>query len=741
MHVFLETERVVLRRFTVDDVELLLALDNDPAVMRYINGGLPMPRAEIVDETIPAFLGYYDRFAGYGFWAAIERDTGRFIGWFHFRPGAGDGPRQPELGYRLHTFAWGSGVATEVSAALIDHGFTVLDVERVRAETMAVNVGSRRVMEKVGCVSRASSTPTGRCGSTATSTARWSTRSPTTNGSTAGRRPEVPGIRSPPQADGRVPAVTRTWVRVSASRTSGDAGRGGNACCRRTGCSTPPTTAVSWPGSCSPGSAPRSCASSRPAGSPAAPARRRAGVVGVQPGQAERRVRDRTTSCSSWCATPTCCSTAAASFDPAEVAAINPGAGARDDHARSAATGRRRDWAASDLTIARRRLRPGAQRRQRPGPGAHGGAPGAGCTPAPRRPSARCSACTERERSGLGQHVDVSAQQAVMQAGIPGVLLAPNDNPEAQRTVGRDPRRRPCTCSSSTRRSDGYVSITLLFGTMIGPFSRRLMEWVHEEGHCDAAMRDWDWDAFGLRLVTTPEGPDELEQVKAAITATDELDRPRPSCSPRPSAGGCCWRPVATAAELVADEHLARPRLLGRRSTAGRAPARSCRRPALAAARCCPAATGGRRTARGRRGTAGTRPRRRSHRRRRGRRARRPQGRRPHVGVRRTAGHARARRLRRHGRQGRGTRHPDASRAGGGALRGDLGIEGSVAFAHFNCGKLGLSLDLTNQAGREVLRRPRALGRRADRVVHARRDGGAGASATTTCGRSTRSWS
>ena len=50
----------------------------------------------------------------------------------------------------MHTFAWGSGVATEVSAALIDHGFTVLDVERVRAETMAVNVGSRRVMEKVG---------------------------------------------------------------------------------------------------------------------------------------------------------------------------------------------------------------------------------------------------------------------------------------------------------------------------------------------------------------------------------------------------------------------------------------------------------------------------------------------------------------------------------------------------------------------------------------------------------------
>ena len=51
-----------------------------------------------------------------------------------------------------------------------------------------------------------------------------------------------------------------------------------------------------------------------------------------------------------------------------------------------------------------------------------------------------------------------------------------------------------------------------------------------------------------------------------------------------------------------------------------------------------------------------------------------------------------------------GPSHPDASRSGGGALNGDLGIEGSVAFAHFNCNKLSLSLDLTNPTGRDVLR-------------------------------------
>ena len=146
----LTTARVTLRPFTAADVDLLVALDNDPAVMHYINGGLPVPRQEIADVTLPAFLGYHARGDVYGFWAAIERSTGRFLGWFHFRPGDGDGPLEPELGYRLHTHAWGRGIATEVSQALIDDGFAHHGVERVRAETMVVHVASRRVMEKCG---------------------------------------------------------------------------------------------------------------------------------------------------------------------------------------------------------------------------------------------------------------------------------------------------------------------------------------------------------------------------------------------------------------------------------------------------------------------------------------------------------------------------------------------------------------------------------------------------------------
>jgi RimJ/RimL family protein N-acetyltransferase len=148
--VFLESERLFLRRFTMDDSDLLFELDNDAEVMRYVNGGIPVPREEIVHDFLPVFLSYYERFDGYGFWAAIEKASGRFLGWFHFRPGEGAGPLEPELGYRLHRFAWNQGYATEGARALVRKGFTELGVERVTAHAMAVNLGSRRVMEKTG---------------------------------------------------------------------------------------------------------------------------------------------------------------------------------------------------------------------------------------------------------------------------------------------------------------------------------------------------------------------------------------------------------------------------------------------------------------------------------------------------------------------------------------------------------------------------------------------------------------
>ncbi|MDR7083846.1 RimJ/RimL family protein N-acetyltransferase [Arthrobacter ginsengisoli] len=108
MPTFLETERLLLRQFTPDDAGLV-ELDSDPRVMRYITGGIPTSRGEIEDDFLPAFLAYYQRFPGYGFWAALERTTGDFLGWFHFRPGPEDPQDQPERGLRRRLAGVGSG--------------------------------------------------------------------------------------------------------------------------------------------------------------------------------------------------------------------------------------------------------------------------------------------------------------------------------------------------------------------------------------------------------------------------------------------------------------------------------------------------------------------------------------------------------------------------------------------------------------------------------------------------------
>jgi RimJ/RimL family protein N-acetyltransferase len=110
---------------------------------------VPNTRAVILEKTMPRFLATYDQYKHFGFWAAIEKTSGAFMGWFHFRPYR-ENPEETELGYRLKKAYWGQGFATEGSEALIKKGFREVGVTKVVATTMSANVRSRRVMEKIG---------------------------------------------------------------------------------------------------------------------------------------------------------------------------------------------------------------------------------------------------------------------------------------------------------------------------------------------------------------------------------------------------------------------------------------------------------------------------------------------------------------------------------------------------------------------------------------------------------------
>jgi RimJ/RimL family protein N-acetyltransferase len=149
VRVHLETERLVLRELTAEDVDHLVALDADSDVAEWSMDPIPS-REDVEQRHVPYFQRLYEKSPGYGFWASEDKATGAFLGWFHLRPREGRPDDEPELGYRLHGSAWGMGYATEGSRALIDKAFKELPVRRILAETAGFHVASRRVMEKSG---------------------------------------------------------------------------------------------------------------------------------------------------------------------------------------------------------------------------------------------------------------------------------------------------------------------------------------------------------------------------------------------------------------------------------------------------------------------------------------------------------------------------------------------------------------------------------------------------------------
>jgi RimJ/RimL family protein N-acetyltransferase len=139
----LSTPRLDLVPLAEEHLEHEVELDSDPEVMRYL--GKPRSRAE-VQSYHRNRLAEADMVPGLGFWAGFC--DGQFVGWWILgpRPVAG----QAELGYRLLRRYWRQGLASEGARELLRHGFEDLGLDRIFAETMAVNQASRATMASVG---------------------------------------------------------------------------------------------------------------------------------------------------------------------------------------------------------------------------------------------------------------------------------------------------------------------------------------------------------------------------------------------------------------------------------------------------------------------------------------------------------------------------------------------------------------------------------------------------------------
>jgi RimJ/RimL family protein N-acetyltransferase len=144
--VICQTGRLILRRFTLADLEPLAAILADPDVTRFFGA----PRT--LDQTRARLLGFLDAYERVGFskWAVVLRETGELMGRCGPAVEHVEGGTEVELGYDLAKRFWGQGFATEAAAASLDHCFSVLGLTRVVSIIHPENVPSLRVARKLG---------------------------------------------------------------------------------------------------------------------------------------------------------------------------------------------------------------------------------------------------------------------------------------------------------------------------------------------------------------------------------------------------------------------------------------------------------------------------------------------------------------------------------------------------------------------------------------------------------------
>jgi len=137
-----------------EDAQALWQLDQDPEVMRFINGGKPNSIETINEVFLPRMQAYTDASKGWGLWQVCDKSAQEYLGWVLVRPMDffTDKPNfmDVELGWRFFKKAWGKGYATEAAIAIKDAVTAQTDIDHVSALALADNIDSIAVMTKMG---------------------------------------------------------------------------------------------------------------------------------------------------------------------------------------------------------------------------------------------------------------------------------------------------------------------------------------------------------------------------------------------------------------------------------------------------------------------------------------------------------------------------------------------------------------------------------------------------------------
>jgi [ribosomal protein S5]-alanine N-acetyltransferase len=143
----LETERLILRKISLEDIDDIHIYASNPEVSKYVLWGAHETRA-VTEEYVKMILALYEE-GKIAPWGIQYKKDNKLIGTVDFVSWQPQ-HKTAEIGYALSMDYWGRGIATEAAKELIRFGMNEMDLVRIQAKALVANKGSERVMEKAG---------------------------------------------------------------------------------------------------------------------------------------------------------------------------------------------------------------------------------------------------------------------------------------------------------------------------------------------------------------------------------------------------------------------------------------------------------------------------------------------------------------------------------------------------------------------------------------------------------------
>jgi [ribosomal protein S5]-alanine N-acetyltransferase len=147
MKIILETERLLACRYTMEDLQDVYEMQQDPEVIRYLYNG-KLYSLEEEKQRLQQRIDYYDLHPGLGVFKLLLKSDHTFIGagnLCHLEDG-----KTIQIGYVLRSQHWGKGYASEITREMLRHGFQELDLQEVVGITELGNEASERILSKHG---------------------------------------------------------------------------------------------------------------------------------------------------------------------------------------------------------------------------------------------------------------------------------------------------------------------------------------------------------------------------------------------------------------------------------------------------------------------------------------------------------------------------------------------------------------------------------------------------------------